>query len=74
MNANAIEAGRVTTVDLDGGQHEYERALVIRFETDDAIRAALMAGERTFSVFGRNMTKPDPLGEALNSGDGTYRP
>lgn len=31
-----------------------------------------MKGAR--EIFGRWRSRPDPLGEALNSGDGTYRP
>lgn len=44
-----IEMGQITTMDHDDGRHTYPLALLITFDSREAIRAAINAGQCKFS-------------------------
>lgn len=49
IKATAYEAGRLTTVDVDGTKTEYPFALLIACRSADDLREALKAGEVQFT-------------------------
>lgn len=45
----AIEAGQITTIDMEGEQVQYQRAIVIEFDSPEQLREAIKTGRVEFT-------------------------